>query len=131
MANNMFCTNCLYGGVKLEECYTHYPGKDCPTPTIYIDDIICIKCNQKGHLPYNCNAKKCNYCKEFGHLVKNCEKLAHKLEREQNKWCSFCEEYGHNLQGCTNEFNYMNVNNYCNKCKMTGHNWNNCLNRYK
>jgi len=121
-----FCTNCLYNGIELNDCYTHYPGEDCPSPVIRLEDVTCTRCEKKGHLHYKCTVKQCRYCKENRHLVKDCEKLAKKLEAEQNRWCTFCEEYGHTTRFCENPHNIMNVTRYCYRCRDSSHGLKNC-----
>lgn len=131
MSANKFCTTCLYNGVDINECYSHYPGKECPSAEIRIESITCSKCGKKGHLQSKCFAKKCRFCKEFGHIIKNCPELTAKLEAEQGRWCSFCEESGHTVRFCSNPHNLKNINKYCPYCDTSFHSLKECSSRQR
>ncbi len=104
-SNQGFCTFCLNAGKDKQDCYGHYPGKDCPT----LGSIECNRCGEKGHTRGHCTADFCRFCKGFGHLVNDCEKLKEKIERDKNAYCSFCEENGHTTRRCDNPYNSRNI----------------------
>ena len=98
-----FCTFCFNSGKDKQECYGHYPGKDCPI----LNEIECSICNKKGHTRKYCNA--CKFCKSIDHQVNDCQKLKEKIENEKNAWCNFCEEDGHLTKNCNNSYNSKNI----------------------
>lgn len=47
-------------------------------------DIICFRCNKKGHTKRECDYIFCNYCKKEGHLKSDCIEIMNK-ERRYNE----------------------------------------------
>jgi hypothetical protein len=126
MSGKKFCTNCLYNGINPDDCYTHYPGKECPQPVMKYEDITCTRCNESGHFYKNCTSKQCRFCKNFGHIVKECPELASKLAAERGRWCSFCEESGHTVYFCNNSSNIKNIDKFCPFCRTDEHSLKEC-----
>lgn len=104
---------------RLQKMFDDKQKKEAKRPTAA---MLCFKCEKPGHRAFECKsaprknnpstsnykpkeekpAEKgedfvCKYCKEKGHIVKNCPEL----EKKNNAICRICQEKGHYAKNCT------------------------------
>lgn len=109
--------------------------------------VICDYCQKPGHESNQCLSKaakealdagqeppapKCNYCKEEGHYIRNCQKAPR---------CHNCGERFHKIKDCPalnpgllekpllveSKSDYKSENGYCKNCSTMGHHTVDCL----
>ena len=62
-------------------------GKSHPVKTVN-DDVVCHKCNEKGHCANECPKRektKCTHCGHKGHVEKDCRKKKREQEAKKKK----------------------------------------------